>query len=317
VLEEAPVLAVLVNARLDVIAANAAARSFFGIDPARLPASLVEVTREGRLADVMRAGTPEGEARLPHHGRVVSSVLVPGPRPGETLMFLTDVTELRRLSTIRQEFVANLTHELKTPLTSLRLALEALAGNQPAEGERRHIRRALRDADHLASIVDNLRQLSEIEAGHVALKTTRFTVRDLVAEVAERTGLATLELHIPERLEIEADRDKTGQVLANMFDNARRFSPPGSPVEVSVSERPAEIELRVRDHGPGLSPEHWDRVFERFYKVDPARSRETGGSGLGLSIARHLVLVQGGRIWTETADEGGQVFAFTLPTPKP
>src|SRR5206468_106864 len=200
------------------------------------PASLVEATLEGNLVGVLRAGKPEGETQLVHRRRTVRTKLVPGPQPGETLMFLTDLSELRRLERVRQEFVANLVHELKTPITSLRLTAESLLGDPPARERARFADRLVRQADTSSRIIDNLRQ-------------------------------------------------------------------------------PAEGGLRigVRDHGPGISPEHWQRVFERFYKVDPARPREAGGFGLGLAITKHLVQALGGRVWTEAADDGGQVFLIELP----
>ncbi|HXC78117.1 MAG TPA: histidine kinase dimerization/phospho-acceptor domain-containing protein, partial [Candidatus Acidoferrum sp.] len=136
VLEDAPLMALLIQAGSGVIDANDAARAFFEIDLARLPASLVEVTLEGSLVEVLAAAETRAEANLVHHRRVVDCTLVPGPHPGETLMFLTDITELRHLGKVRQEFVANLVHELKTPLTSLRLAAESLIGD-PATADRK------------------------------------------------------------------------------------------------------------------------------------------------------------------------------------
>jgi signal transduction histidine kinase len=279
-----------------------------------LPAGLVEITREGRLVDLLRAGKAENEARLVHRGRLVRSRLVPGPRSGETLMFLLDVTELTRLETVRQEFVANLAHELKTPLTALRLAIEGLQGDLPEAARKRFAERALRETVHLDAILDNLRRLAEIESGAVRVKRARVDLRQAVDESLERLQYdRPVDLQIPDGLYVDADADTLAQVLSNLLDNAAKFSPAGAAVEVSAERSDSEVVLKIRDHGPGLSPEHWDRVFERFYKVDPARSRESGGSGLGLSITRHLVLAQGGRIWTEAAPDGGQVFAIGLP----
>lgn len=317
-LEEAPPAALLIDRDRQVLAGNAAARRFFGIDPHRLPRGLLEVTREGRLLEALRAGRPEGELRLTHSQRTVQVALVPGPRPGDTLIFLTDVTELRRLESVRQEFVANLSHELRTPLTSLRLAAEGLLTEPPppAAARRRLAARVLKEADYLASVVANLRELAEIEAGAVEVSLSRFEVRELVAEAAARLQLERpLDLRIPEGMHVEADRGKLAQAVGNLVDNAARFSPAGAPIEVEAELVGDELRLTVRDHGPGISPEHWPRVFERFYKVDPARSRRSGGSGLGLSITKHLVLVQGGRVWTQAARDGGQVFGLALPVP--
>jgi two-component system, OmpR family, phosphate regulon sensor histidine kinase PhoR len=325
--EEAPVVALLLDRDRRVLAANHAGRRFFRLESEQLPLGLLDATREGRLLEALRAGTPETELRLTHSQLTVQVRLVPGPQPGDTMMFLTDVTELRRLETVRQEFVANLSHELKTPLTSLRLAVESLLGEPapPAAARRRFAARALKETDHLASIVANLRELAQIEAGRTVISLSRFAVRELVTEAAERLSLdRPLELRIPERLHVTADRTRLAQALGNLLDNAAKYSPTGSPVEIDATIEEGEFRLTVRDHGPGISPEHWPRVFERFYKVDPARSRDdvlaregraTAGSGLGLAITKHLVLAQGGRVWTEAAREGGQVFGLAIPVP--
>ncbi len=313
-LEEAPMMALLLDRENRIIAANQAARDFFAIDPRRLPASALEVTREGRLFEALRAGGHDQEVRLAHRRLAMRIRLAPGPRAGDSLMFLTDVTALRRLELVRQEFVANLSHELKTPVTSLRLAAESLLGDPPQDARRRFATRTVKEADHLAAIIDNLRQLAEIEGGGLVLRPSRFTLADLVTETAERMQLERpLTLSLAAGVTVVADRSKLAQALGNLMDNAAKFSPPGSSVDISSEPAGAEVLIRVRDRGLGISPEHWDRVFERFYKVDPARTRETPGSGLGLAITKHLVLAQGGRVWTEAAGDGGQVFGIALP----
>ncbi len=314
VLEAAPVMALLIDAERGVIDANDAARTFFEIDPARLPDSLVEVTLEARLVDVLAAGDKHAEANLVHHRRIVLCTLVPGTRPGQTLMFLTDVTELRRLATVRQEFVANLVHELKTPLTSLRLAAESLLGDPAPKDRHRFAERVVKEADLLTKIIDNLRQLGDIESNSMAVETTQFDLGELVRESVFRLGIdRPVNADIPAPLSMTADRPKLVQALDNLLDNAAKFSPPDTSIDIHAEISSDEIHISVRDHGPGISPEHWSRVFERFYKVDRARPREAGGFGLGLAITTHLVQVLGGRIWTETARDGGQVFTIALP----
>jgi len=138
-------------------------------------------------------------------------------------------------------------------------------------------------------------------------------VAELLSEAAGRAAERRTEVEGASGLRVIADRSKLAQALANLVDNACKFSPGDTPIELTAESQGSEVVVRVRDHGPGISPEHWDRVFERFYKVDPARPREAGGSGLGLAITKHLVLAMGGRVWTEAAREGGQVFAIALP----
>jgi Signal transduction histidine kinase len=314
VLEGAPVMALLIDAERGVIDANDAARTFFEIDPDRLPASLVEVTLEGRLVDVLASGESTSEAHLVHHRRIVRCNLVAGPRPGQMLMFLADITELRHLATVRQEFVANLVHELKTPITSLRLAAESLLGDPAPKDRRRFGERVVKEADLLTKIIDNLRQLGDIEAKSMAIETTQFDLGELVRESVVRLGIdRPVNTDIPASLTITTDRPKLVQALDNLLDNAAKFSPAGTPIDIHAEIAGDEVRVSVRDHGPGISPEHWSRVFERFYKVDRARPREAGGFGLGLAITKHLVQMLGGRIWTETARDGGQVFTIALP----
>jgi two-component system, OmpR family, phosphate regulon sensor histidine kinase PhoR len=314
VLDGAPVMALLIADETGVIEANEAARTFFEIDHARLPASLVEVTLEGRLVDLLAAGETHSEAHLVHHRRIVRCTLAPGPGPGQTLMFLTDITELRHLATVRQEFVANLVHELKTPLTSLRLAAESLLGDPAPKDRHRFAERVVKEADLLTKIIDNLRQLGEIEAKSLAVEATQFDLGELVRESVARLSIdRPVNTDVPAPLNITTDRPKLVQALDNLLDNAAKFSPPGAPIDVHAEIVGDEVRVSVRDRGPGISPEHWSRVFERFYKVDRARPREAGGFGLGLAITKHLVQALGGRIWTETARDGGQVFTIALP----
>jgi two-component system, OmpR family, phosphate regulon sensor histidine kinase PhoR len=314
VLEDAPVVALLIHEGRGVIDANAAAREFFDIDASRLPASLVEVTLEGRLVEVLAAAQPHAEAQLVHHRRAVRCSLVAGPGRGQTLMFLSDITELRHLATVRKEFVANLVHELKTPLTSLRLAAESLMGDPAATDRKRFAGRVVKEADLLTKIIDNLRQLGDIEAKSLALETTTFDLGELVREGITRLGIdRPVNADIPALLTITTDRPKLVQAIDNLLDNAAKFSPPGTPIDVHAEAAGDEVRISVRDHGSGISPEHWSRVFERFYKVDRARPREAGGFGLGLAITKHLVQVLGGRIWTEAARDGGQVFTIAIP----
>lgn len=313
-LERAPVVALLLDFDGRVVRANAAARSFFSIDSMRLPASLVEATLESRLFEIVSAGELEAVAQLVHHRRTVDTYLVPGPEPEQRILFLVDITEVRRLATVRQEFVANLVHELKTPITSLRLTAESLLGDPLPKDRRRFAERIVREADLISKIIDNLRQLGDIETGSMRLERSTFALDELVSDSVNRLGIERpVNATIPPGLMLETDRAKLVQALDNVLDNAAKFSPPGTAIDVGAAVDGAAVVLSIRDRGPGISPEHWSRVFERFYKVDRARPREAGGFGLGLAITKHLVQVLGGQIWTETARDGGQVFYIALP----
>ena len=313
-LDNAPILALLLDAGGRVVSANKAARDFFAIDAERLPASLIEVTLEANLFELAHDQTTDAEIHLVHHRRTVRVHRAVGPRPEQSILYLVDVTELRRLATVRQEFVANLVHELKTPITSLRLTAESLLGDPPAEDRMRFAERIIREADLISKIIDNLRQLGDIEMGAMRVDVSRFDVGELVTDSLTRLGIdRPINAAIPDGLTVETDRTKLVQAVDNLLDNAAKFSPPGSAIDVAAVIEGDELVLSVRDRGPGISPEHWSRVFERFYKVDRARPREAGGFGLGLAITKHLVHVLGGRVWTEAARDGGQVFHIALP----
>src|SRR6202521_6017385 len=235
VLANAPVMALLLDADQRVIDANRAASAFFDIEPGRLPASLVEITLEARLLEALSSLETETELQLVHHRRVVRCALVAGPHPDETLMFLTDITELRHLATVRQEFVANLVHELKTPITSLRLTAESLLSDPAPKDRHRFAQRLVKEADLLSKIIDNLRQLGDIEAGSMAVEATPFDLGELVRESLTRLGVdRPVNADIPESLTVTTDRPKLVQALDNLLDNAAKFSPPGSAIDVSA-----------------------------------------------------------------------------------
>src|SRR3984893_9862594 len=231
-LEHAPVMAILLDAENRVVGANEAARDFFEIEQSKLPASLVEVTLESRLFDVVRFDQPQAEAQLVHRRATGLTQLVPGRREGEKLLFLTNITELRRLSTVRQEFVANLVHELKTPITSLRLTAESLLGDPLPKDRHRFAERLVKEADLLSKIIDNLRQLGEIEARTMAVETTEFDLAELVQDSITRLGLARpVNADVPANLNVTSERPKLVQALDHLLDNAAKFSPPGSAID--------------------------------------------------------------------------------------
>ena len=315
-LEQAPIPALLLDSDQLVIDANVAALELFPIDVKRLPLGIVEATREANLVTAVNSRRPKGDVRLTHGRRLVEVQVVSGPREDTQVVYVTDVTELRRLESVRQEFVANLAHELKTPITSLRLAVESQQQDMPPELRRRMSDRALREVDYLSLVISNLRQLSALDSSMGTSSPERFDVALLLDEVRERLRLKQpVKVSVPPGLWANADRARIAQALANLIDNASKFSPPDTPIEVSAVLERGDLVFCVRDHGPGISPEHWNRVFERFYKVDQAHSRVGTGSGLGLSLVRHLALSMEGSVWTEAAEEGGQIFGIRVPSP--
>jgi signal transduction histidine kinase len=230
--------------------------------------------------------------------------------------------EMEGVERLRRDLVANVSHELKTPISALRAHLENLLDgvekpNEPLFGV------MVRQSERLSGLVDQLLELSRLESGDVPLKLEPVEVGPLVEQVASEIKVARSER--PVRLEnlvaadlppLQADRERIHQVLFNLLDNAWRFSPPDGVVTVRAMRQNGACEVWVEDEGPGIPAKDLARVFERFYRVDPARSRDDGGTGIGLAIAKSVVEAHGGVIWAETR-EGGATFRFVLPSTGP
>ena len=188
------------------------------------------------LHEIVTSGEPHAEANLVHHRRTVNTRLVRGRRAGESLLFITDITELRHLARVRQEFVANLVHELKTPITSLRLTAESLLGDPLPRDRRRFAERLVKEADLMSKIIDNLRQLGDIETGAMLVEITRFDLRELIDDNVARLGLdRPVNVDVPEGLVIATDRTKLSQALGNLLDNAAKFSPAGTAIDLRAN----------------------------------------------------------------------------------
>jgi two-component system phosphate regulon sensor histidine kinase PhoR len=258
-----------------------------------------------------------------------------GLTPARTgLVVLQDLTELHRLERIRRDFVANISHELRTPLASVKLMVEtmqAVIEDDPAAA-RDFLVRIDTEVDGLTQLVRELLELSRIESGQVKLNLKSADLRELVEQSAERLrsqaqrqGLSlTVTLYgseegFPYAL---ADPERIMQVLINLIHNAIKFTPVGGSITLSVEryqpktdEQNGEDRLlvRVHDTGVGIPPDDVNRIFERFYKVDKARTGAETGTGLGLAIAKHIVQAHGGEIWVESEFGAGSTFSFTIP----
>jgi signal transduction histidine kinase len=226
--------------------------------------------------------------------------------------------ELEGLDRLRRDLVANVSHELRTPLTALRAVLENLVdGVVPADPET--LRTMLAQTERLTRLVDQLLDLSRLESGAELLERRRFdlgqVVRAAVDEVALHAPPVAIEVTNGDGgLAADGDPERVHQVVRNLLENALRFSPDGGTIAVSTRRAPAKsIRLEVADEGPGISADQVNRVFERFYRADEARSSASGGAGLGLAIARWIVDLHGGRIWVEAAEPQGCRMVVELP----
>lgn len=225
--------------------------------------------------------------------------------------------QLAEVDRVRRELVANVSHELRTPISALQAVLENLVdGVEPADPET--LRTILRQVERLGTLVAQLLDLSRLESGAVPLQRGSFELRGLLEDAAGETRLRTTEVEVavtvdPPNATAEGDRERVHQVVANLLDNAVRYSPAGGRVEVRGSRGRGTVTIEVCDEGPGISPEESSRVFERFYRADAARSSKDGGAGLGLAIARWIVDLHGGEIRAEARQPHGCRMVVVLP----
>ncbi len=240
-----------------------------------------------------------------------------------TIALIEDVTERRQLDAVRRDFVANVSHELRTPVGALGVLAETLAGEDDPAVMRRLCARISVEAERAARIIDDLLDLSRIEAGgaqsraDVAVADLFAMALERVRGAAERRGVSLVTAPFDEELRLVADESQLVSALANLLDNAVEYSDDGSSVELLARDEGEWIELVVRDSGIGIPHRDLERVFERFYRVDRARSRHTGGTGLGLSIVRHVATNHGGQVKVSSREGEGSTFTLRLPRLSP
>ena len=319
-----------------VIAVNAAAARLLDTDPAEAEGKTIqEVVRNPDLqhvvaqtldghrpveADiVMRVGAEDRDLQA-------SGTLLHGDRDGDdvgAVVVLNDVTRLKRLEAVRRDFVANVSHELKTPVTSIKGFAETLEDGalEDPEAARRFVRIIAGQADRLNSIIEDLLALSTLEqsADSPLLQLEEADLCDVVAVALEVCGpkaeAKSMDLRedCPGSLLARVSPPLLEQAVVNLVDNAVKYSPDGAPVVVRLEEMDDEIVVSVTDIGQGVAREHLPRLFERFYRVDKARSRDLGGTGLGLAIVKHIAQIHGGRVSVDSVVGGGSTFRIHLP----
>jgi two-component system phosphate regulon sensor histidine kinase PhoR len=324
----------VVNATERLVFANQGFADILELDvPPKSGSALVEVVRQTELIEAVRrvlAGEPRVEAEivtgtLRQH---FFAATVAAVRAGETLgavVVLHDITELRKLERVRRDFVANVSHEFKTPLTAIQGFSETLlagAMDDPQNRER-FLGIILEHSRRLARLTDDLLKLSSMDADRLELEIRRVSVNELIESCLETTQHRAAEKEIevelaqPARVaelpDIAGDRRRLAEILQNLLDNATQYTLPGGRITLSAETRDADVVFMVSDTGIGIPKSDQSRIFERFYRVDAARSREAGGTGLGLAIAKHLVEVHGGRIWVESEIGHGSKFHFSVP----
>jgi two-component system phosphate regulon sensor histidine kinase PhoR len=309
----------------NVAALNETAASIFHVYAEKATGRpFVNLTQDHEMVAIVKRCL---ETRQPHTG-VVQLLggkqcleLTATPLSKGVLVLVKDLTNIRRLEQTRQDFIANISHDLRTPIASCKAIVETLDSGAISDKnlgkdflQRMHI-----EVDKLAQMVNELSELSRIESGELTLKLAPVDVAGLLFRVTERlraqTDRAQLRMKVecpPDLPKITVDEYRIEQALVNLIHNAIKFTPPKGSITVSARAKGDQVQVSVTDTGIGIPNDELTRIFERFYKVDKARSG--GGSGLGLAIAKHIVQAHEGSIWAESTESRGSVFTFSLPT---
>ena len=326
------VLAVDMEGRL--ISMNQAAAKMFRVEPAQATGRfLQEIVRTVDLQNFLKkareTGTPieedvvvftEEEQYLQAHGTLLRDAQ--GRKAG-VLIVLNDVTRLKRLENVRREFFANVSHELKTPITSIKASVETLQDGKPHDDAdvERFLGVIARQSDRLNNLVEDLLAISRLEHGEAesAIELKGGRLAPLLQAAVQTSRLkaqergVVIELTCDPELEANFNGRLLEQAIQNLIDNAIKYSEEGTRVKVEGAQDGSEILIRVIDQGMGIPREHLSRLFERFYRVDRARSRSLGGTGLGLAIVKHIAQAHGGRVMVDSAPDKGSTFTIVLP----
>ena len=306
-----------------IVTANPAARRLLGYAADEPLPGVSELFRAKAAREVVHAvldGHPVQDREL----EIDAAILLMNARPlpsGGAVLVMHDLTAMRRLETMRRDFVANVSHELKTPLTSISGYAETLLEDSAdPEIRRRFLSTILANARRMQRLVDNLLDLAKLEAGHWQPDPEQIDLASMAREIwtdlrdRPTTGSVEFKVDVPGGAgSVFADPDAMGQVLTNLLDNALRYTPPGGQIVCTSRRENGGVVISVSDTGSGIAREHLPRIFERFYRSDPSRSRDEGGTGLGLAIVKHLVEAHGGRVSAQSERGVGTTISCWFP----
>jgi two-component system phosphate regulon sensor histidine kinase PhoR len=324
----------VIDPEMRVVASNRAARDLFSlIDDSIDLRRLTELTRNPAIYDAFLdavRGTERAGVRVETYGparRIFDLRVVPfraGNRGGATgaVGVFFDVTRLERLELVRQEFLSNVSHELRTPLTSIMALAETLEAGaiNDQENNRRFLSIIQKNAARMHRLIDDILELGAIEAGNVKVRPEVVLLHPLVEDIVSSLSTAATSRKIavsnlvPAHVRVFADSHRLLQMLTNLIENAIKFNRPGGTVSINYDSHERD-RISVEDTGEGIPAHHLDRLFERFYRVDRARSLELGGTGLGLAIVKHLARAHGGEVTVESRFGEGTTFTIELPRP--
>ncbi len=309
---------------------NPPASDLFGAST--LPQTLLTATQCAELDELLKSSRSKPGSGEPVRGEVVLHAFqgkimqvlicrspIAGKAPSEHLILMRDITNLRRLETMRRDFVANVSHELRTPLSSVMAMTETLLDGalEDEEVARHFLRTIMRETDRLVRLTADLLDLSRAETRPVFRSESDIAalIRDVAGRLSSQTAKAGIAMttDVPEHLVVECDEDEISQVLMNLIENAVKYTPKGGSVIITARDVETHIEVEVSDSGIGILRQDLPRLFERFYRVDKARSRQSGGTGLGLSIVKHIIERHRGGLWVRSEYNHGSIFGLSLP----
>ena len=319
-LDALPVGIVVADAAGDVVVRNRIAAHAVGSWEGDV---LVDDAAQGLLIEAVAGRTAERTVDLYGPPRRVVSVRALPIEGGGAIVVIDDVSERARTDAVRTDFVANISHELKTPVGALTVLAETLVDSDDPDDIRRLSDKVVYEADRLSRTIDDLLELSRIELGGVAVSEPVLVepvlreACDRIRPLAERHGITVGVSEPTHACRVLGDRRQLLSALGNLVENAVKYSETGGRVEIRAEGHDQWVDLVVADHGIGIPERDLDRVFERFYRVDRARSRETGGTGLGLSIVRHVANNHGGKVTVSSVEGEGSTFRLTVPAAIP
>jgi two-component system phosphate regulon sensor histidine kinase PhoR len=321
----------VVNGNERVLFANQGFADILGMDlPLKLRSALVEIVRQPTLIEAVRRvllGETRVEAEiatgtLRQHFFAATIAAVQADDNSGAVVVLHDITQLRRLERVRRDFVANVSHEFKTPLTAIQGFAETLLAGaiEDTQNRVRFLEIIVEHSRRLARLTNDLLRLSQLDSDQLEMEIGEISVAQIVESCLATAQHRAIEkglkvsVQIPPGLpDVAGDQRRLAEVLQNLLDNARQYTLPGGEIVLSAEKGQSEVVFTVSDTGIGIPQADQSRIFERFYRVDAARSREAGGTGLGLAIAKHLIEAQGGRIWVESEIGQGSRFHFSVP----
>lgn len=321
------VMVVTAQGRVQLV--NRAARSILGLDEPSAGVHYLELVRHPAIARLLTQALTDARPaaleftppRPPARRVLARAAPVTGDGANGAVLVLHDISDLQRADQMRRDFVANVSHELRTPLTAIRGYVEALCDEPAASPDQQKFLEVIaRHVSRMERLVRDLLRLAALDARQEPAERSDTplqqllggAVADLGPAIEARQQRVEVAVH-PDVAVIRTDPSKLQDVVRNLVENAVNYSPEGRRIDVEARPDGDECLITVSDEGPGIPEQDLERVFERFYRVDKARSRESGGTGLGLSIVKHLVHLLGGRVWAANRPEGGARLSVALP----